>query len=222
MSYILDALKKSDRERHQGEVPGIDSIHDSYPRPPEQQPTSQWKKNLFIASGAILLISISSSAWYLSKKVSGYAEKISIDQKQQNPAVTENKAAEILIQTKEVEKKQKYSDSPVSLKRTKKKIVLGYSKIPLPEQKSIVIQHPAKAVDIPDLADLTVSMRETIPELHLAGHTYANDPAKRMIIINNKILREGEKAGNGLTLVEITWSGVIMNYRGQLFKIDMD
>jgi len=224
MSYILDALKKSDRERNQGEVPGLASIHDPYPYSPEQQSSGQWKKYLLAAITVILLIPTSASFWYFQKESSRSAEKNFTNNKQLDTVTVEKKATEDSPEIKAAETEQKHPPTPVSLKRTQEKIIIPYQEAPLPEQQATVIQPPARSgsADIPALENLPASLREGIPELHFAGHTYADDPARRMIIINNKIVREGEKAGNSLRLVEITWTGVIMNYRGQLFKIDID
>ena len=222
MSYILDALKKSDRERYQGEVPGLDSIHDSSPYPPEQDSPGRGKKYLFATSAVILLISISSAIWYLNKRPSAPEKGISISKKQSDIAIIEKKGVEDLSETKTIKAEQDHSRNPVSLKRTRQKIMIPYHEMPPAEQEATVIQPPEKQTGIPDIEDLPASLREGLPELHFAGHTYADDPAKRMIIINNKIVREGEKAGNNLRLDEITWTGVILNYRGQVFKVDMN
>jgi len=224
MSYILDALKKSDRERNQEEVPGLASIHDPYPYSPKQQSSGQWKKYLLASFAFTLLISVSTTFWYLQRKSSGSAEKIVIYQKQLDTVTVETNTAEDSPEIKTAETEQKHPPTPVSLKRTQEKIIIPYQETPPPEQQATVIQPTVRSgtADIPELEDLPDSLREGIPELHFAGHTYADDPTRRMIIINNKIVREGEKAGNSLRLVEITWTGVIMNYRGQLFKIDID
>ena len=40
-----------------------------------------------------------------------------------------------------------------------------------------------------------------------------------MIIINNSISREGDLVEPGLHLKEITWDGVILDYRGISFQV---
>ncbi len=70
---------------------------------------------------------------------------------------------------------------------------------------------------LPEFKDLPGSLQAAIPELHCAGHTYSTEPEKRMIIINNSILREGEKIDENLRLVEITWDGLIIEFNGERF-----
>jgi general secretion pathway protein B len=55
--------------------------------------------------------------------------------------------------------------------------------------------------------------------MKFAGHTYSAIAGDRLIIINNGIKREGDAVGPGLKLEEITWDGVILNYRGLRFQV---
>jgi general secretion pathway protein B len=57
MSYILDALKKSEKERQQGKVPSIDSQHESGGNPPSAKKRFSWHYGLFavLLAGGIVL-----------------------------------------------------------------------------------------------------------------------------------------------------------------------
>lgn len=63
-------------------------------------------------------------------------------------------------------------------------------------------------------------MRAQIPKLSLAGHAYSTSPAQRMVMVNNRIVREGDNIGPDLQLEEITWNGVIFRYKEIQFRID--
>ena len=222
MSYILDALKKSDRERHEGEVPGLDAIHDRYPYSSEHPSNSHWTKYFFTAFATVLLISLFSAAWYLKKNSSDPVETASLDKKQSSNTATEKTEATTSPESKKNTIRTDHSNPPVLLTSVKKKVLIPYQKESSLEEETTVISLPEEPTDIPEFADLPPSLQQAIPDLHFAGHTYAEEPSSRMIIINNTILREGEKVNNSLSLVEITWTGVILDYKGQQFEMGTD
>lgn len=222
MSYILDALKKSDRERHEGEIPSLDAIHDRYPYSSEHSSNSHWIKYFFTAFATFLLISILSAAWYLRNNSSDPIKTASLNKKQFTNTATEQTEAATPPEAKKNTVRTDHSQPPVLLASVKKKVLIPYQKESSSDEEITVISLPKEPADIPEFADLPPSLQQAIPELHFAGHTYAEEPSNRMIIINNNILREGEKVNNSLSLVEITWTGVILEYNGQQFEMEID
>jgi hypothetical protein len=71
------------------------------------------------------------------------------------------------------------------------------------------------------LKELPIEIRKSIPEISMAGHVYSEIPARRMIMINNKIVREGERVGDQLKLLRITWDGVILRHVSTDFQIKL-
>jgi len=194
MSYILDALKKSDKERQQGEVPGIDSIHDRFPSGGHHSPGTQ-KNFLPMAVAIILFVSIPLAAWYWYTDFYRPDEKIVVINEVISPVTPPDVKVKDQVPT---------VTPPAPLPNINTTVL----KIPKPES---IRQEPEK--------EMALLQREKLPELHFAGHTYSDDPAKRMIIINDTILREGQRVDESITLTEITWTGVILDYNGQ--RIEM-
>lgn len=195
MSYILDALKKSDRERQKGKVPGLNSIHDPHPSSPGNQ-SSYPIKFIFTTIGIILLLSISALSWYWMKDSSNPAES--------SPAIVES-----------VVERNKIPPPPTPVIRTSpKKLILPPSQPAPPQNQDLSI--------IPGIEDLPPASQNSIPNLQLAGHTYSETPEKRIIIINNNILREGDWVDDNIKLIEITWTGVTLDYKGERFTVDID
>jgi len=98
-------------------------------------------------------------------------------------------------------------------------------KIFVAEKKKITLMTNPVLISEPDpelplLTDLSAELQQAIPPMQFSGHTYSTDPEKRMIIINNKILREGEKIDEITLLKEITWEGAIVDFGGVLFKVE--
>lgn len=73
--------------------------------------------------------------------------------------------------------------------------------------------------NLPFLTELSADVKADLPKLSFAGHTYSKEPARRMIIINNRIKREGQWIEKGLFLEEITWDGVVLNLNGLRFQV---
>jgi general secretion pathway protein B len=69
------------------------------------------------------------------------------------------------------------------------------------------------------LHELPESVRENVPHISISGHIYSNIPASRIATINGQIVREGDSVSDGLRVVEITPSGVILSYEGYRFHI---
>ncbi len=187
MSYILDALKKSHKERQHGEVPDLNSVHDRFPSP-GQQPGKRRKRFIFIAVTIVLLIVIPLTTWYWQTNFHRPDETVIIDE----PVAT---VAPV---------------TPVT------------PPLPSTEIKTTELKPPATEPIKPSQKKEAPLLQTELPELHFAGHTYSADPAKRMIIINDSILREGGKVNEDITLAEITWTGVILNYNGQRIELVID
>jgi len=64
MSYILDALKKSEKERQQGKVPSIDSQHESIGKSSSEKKRSSWHYGLF----ALLLVGGIVLGWWMKQQ----------------------------------------------------------------------------------------------------------------------------------------------------------
>jgi general secretion pathway protein B len=66
------------------------------------------------------------------------------------------------------------------------------------------------------------SVDPNAPRLRLDLHVYSSLPAQRYALINMRKLREGESNEDGVTVREITRSGVVLLYRGEEFLLARD
>ena len=100
-------------------------------------------------------------------------------------------------------------------------------KIKITEEQLLVNPQPlieeessqAKEAAVLDMSQLPLSVRHGLPDLTIKGHIYSNDPMSRLVHINGSILHEGETVTTGLKVNEITMSGVVFDYAGQLFSV---
>lgn len=58
-------------------------------------------------------------------------------------------------------------------------------------------------------------LQARLPPLHLDAHAWSEDPAQRFVIINLKRRVAGDTLDGGVTLVEITADGVIIEFEGR-------
>jgi general secretion pathway protein B len=80
---------------------------------------------------------------------------------------------------------------------------------------------PATAQDdaAPRLDTLPAQATAGLPALNLDLHIYASDPAQRAAFINGRRYREGEALPEGVEVVSITPEGVVLRHDGQRFLL---
>jgi general secretion pathway protein B len=228
MSYILDALQKSEKERKNEGIPTLQTIH----TPRNTLPVGK------IAGGAkhlrwmlliLALIAIILGAMFLENpEPNSSLEQRSTEQNEHQEPSLPSKKPTILTMQKKVRKSAQTtpifpSQMPIEQdQNTSRAIIREPSPLALTQDNENPVANPNDS-KIPLLRELPPSIRDAIPKMKFAGHVYSTDRAQRMIMINQKILREGERVDSGLHLEEITWNGVILssNAAGR-FRIELD
>jgi len=72
---------------------------------------------------------------------------------------------------------------------------------------------------LPTVNEVTLSGAQAMPELHLDVHVYATNPAERFVYINMRKYHEGAILQEGPTLERIRRDGVVLNYKGLRFLL---
>jgi general secretion pathway protein B len=67
--------------------------------------------------------------------------------------------------------------------------------------------------------DEVLAQGNSLPDMRLDLHVYAANPAERFVFINMRKLREGESLPEGVRVDEITPNGVELSYRGKQFAL---
>ncbi len=75
------------------------------------------------------------------------------------------------------------------------------------------------ADDLPTILDVRLRGDLALPELHLDIHVFSDVPADRFVFINMNKHREGSTLEEGPRVAEITVDGVVLDYQGQRFKL---
>ncbi len=73
------------------------------------------------------------------------------------------------------------------------------------------------------MSELPDALRRELPPLAISGAVYADNPAARMLIVNNQVLTQGSRlegeSPNGLVLEEIHPRESVFSLRGTRFRL---
>lgn len=208
MSFILDALKKSEAERQKQKAPGIASI----PESGDSQSTSKWVWVIVILLAANL-----GAVTYITLKPD--TEEPPAPAEQPAPAMTAELAAnpvdsppQPLAEPVSQETPAVQSSPPVSIEP-----VTGEPTA----EASISDPEPLPAVvdGLPSFNELRAQGVLQLSDLHLDIHVYSGTPAERFVFINMSKYTENSTLAEGPTVIEITPDGVVLDHLGAAFLL---
>ena len=185
MSYILDALNKSEQERERKQTPGLKSLRGE-PSP------NRFQLRHFLYLLALLAIFNSIGVFIYFGNNSQPEARIAPQAK--------NPSADSLVPANAAT-----VDGPMT-------------------SSSLTAAQPAefpasgKTVDINDLPDQVI---RRLPEIEITTHIFASDSDLRMVNINGVSRKEGDLVTNSLLLLEITEDGVVMNFEGYAYAMNI-
>jgi general secretion pathway protein B len=215
VSYILDALKKSDSERQQRQGPTLATVqqqHYVY-----QRSNKSWVM-LFLAALAMVL---SVAGFWLYQM--GYL-KLSLPR----PVVLSQPIATVKSEIPAQQAAPAVSaPGPMVGSVDSNKAAAEYASTmpaptsaPAPVGQNINDTMPP-AGTLLELWQLPAALRAGVPPLNFSLHVYSTRRDQRSIIINNRMMREGEYVNPQLALSAITPDGVVMKYRNEYFRVSI-
>lgn len=210
MSYILDALKKADRERKQGEIPDLKSIS------PVVVDGMERRGNLIWPVMAIALVAVSLS-WFKPWEGKSPDRMDGIAVQRPAPLVATPAAKPVAAEVLEVAPRPV---AAVQRSEAVKEISGPQADVQTTEAAATVPDETAAASDaLPGIMELPASIRNSLPAIKISGHIYDENPSSRMVIINDKVMHEGKYLNNDLMIEEITDNGIVLNQSGTLFSM---
>jgi general secretion pathway protein B len=72
---------------------------------------------------------------------------------------------------------------------------------------------------LPSINEISLTGSQALPELHLDVHVYATKPSERFVYINMRKYHEGATLQEGPMLERIRRDGVVLNYQGLRFVL---
>jgi len=220
MSYILEALKKSDKKRQR--ETSVSPLHKIHTTPPVLRQKEPGRTIWIWLPVILILLPAGLTTWY-------FLEKDQQAPTAEKPHTEETRPLKLQVQP-EVTVTQPI---PELRPAVKKKVYIADTETPTPP-RVVLEPKPLTAVDIaaqpfeeylqtddktPYLEELSSSFQETVPQFRFAGHVFSPQPQQRMVMINNRIVREGEIIEKGFILDEITPDGVILRHDTERFQL---
>ena len=198
MSFILDALKKSETERQQqtgAEFSGV----------PSSSGDPQSFKWLWILA-LLLLVNIAVLVGILMRP-----EKVAVD-----TATT----IDVPLQQAQISEPS-FEDKISAAKQNQSELTTG------PAVQSATQSEPAAsrpitrspAVRVLTIDEVRVNGTLQMEDLHLDIHVYSDDPAERFVFINMAKHREQSQLEEGPVVVEIRPDGVVLEHQGITFLL---
>ncbi len=226
MSYILDALRKSENERHQGKVPDLGRQLQMIHRPAARR----WPLLALLAAGLLLNAGIMAYIFWPAQLDFGIAGEASVASVDVLPADTSTVINAGDPQPSAVV--DSTSPTPVAPVYQPPTVIVpsGYdpgaathseSWSQIGPLASSSAEEPADNVDgsrVPHLVELPLSFQRSVPDLTVNSHIFASVPQARRVMINNHNLRPGDSV-QGLRVEQITEDGVVLSKQGQRFRL---
>lgn len=239
MSYILDALKKADAERAHGKVPGLhtqstQAENDAMPLGP---PTPPW------VMGAVIVLALLGlgAAWTWLRPSSTVPLRTAVVEvgpsalPSVQPAPSMQPVAPSPVSVSRlssavdqmVQSRPEDLDSPSPVARPAPRGTTSTPKGAPANTLTQVAIHvdpaprtTASSAPLLTLSELPEDVRRQLPVLAVSGAMYSDQPASRMLLINNRVFHEGDQPITGLVLEEIRLKYAVFRFQGQRFSVN--
>jgi general secretion pathway protein B len=214
MSYILEALRKAERERSLGQVPSIETGGAKA----SSEPRRLWP---WLLGGALLVNAGVLAVWLLLPRepaptpVPEQPARTVTPESQLPPAVSdylpppttvvEEPISEppVAALPEPVEPRDDFVDEPAG----------EAPAIAAPSETTPVAEEP------PLLRDMPPEFRRNLPEMKIDAHFHTDVPGRSFVMINLRRYKPGERLSEGPQVVEIVAEGVVLSYQGREFLL---
>jgi len=237
MSFILDALKKSENERQRQSGPGLFEAKVAPPKP-------RWPAWAF-ALAALLVINIGVVIW-LTLRQPSRSDVVAAVQPPQTPLPVARMPTVQAIQApaanstpapaagEAVDQAAQQS----SARAASENAAASASEEPNPDDYAPAVEPAPNASPtaplsgshvtrgtvegLPTYDEMAGRPSSGLPNLRLDLHVYAAKPQDRFIFLNMHRLREGDALPEGVRVETITPDGAVLSFRGSKFVLDRD
>ncbi len=246
MSYILDALRKAEHERHLGQPPNPATS----PMPAQPAGKQFW---LWLGAGLGLGFNAALLAYFLIRPqpttgpaatapaASAHARPESTAPTVPLPARPESTAPIIPVPARPesiapaamaeppaalsaaaAPPRKNPAGKPAPTEPSRPPVAAGPSRRQEPSKKPGAGPSVTIGPEPPPLLDtLPANARRSLPSLNLDIHVYSADAGKRFVVVNGQRYREGDPIGENAVLETVTANGAILRQGGQRFRLSV-
>jgi general secretion pathway protein B len=207
MSFILDALKKSESDRQQHGPAGFADVPTSNGRP--SAPRWLWILGALLAINLVVLLGLLLRPGATVTPVTGepvvvrsddFAEQVAEAKQNVPPRDEPRMPATQPVVT---------NTSPSEARST-------------PAPAAPASRQSANTATLPTIHEVLATGAFTLPDLHVDIHVFAESPEDRFVFINMNKQVEGSMLAEGPVVEEITIDGVVLSYNGTSFVLPRD
>jgi general secretion pathway protein B len=227
MSYILDALKKAEAERHQGVIPTLHAQPAAALSSDIGVPGT--RNRLVLILIGMLLIALGGLAW-----LRPWQTTAPVNVEASVPAPMPTPAAPAHIDT---------ANAAPTI------VAIAPDPVPAPATPAPAMAKPQPAAPVASTASGTrdnglqagktaqtvinppavqqaassnpapTAIPGDIPSVSLGGYIYSDTPSERQLLVNKRLMHEGEEVMPGLVLEKMLPKAAVFNYRGYRYQV---
>ena len=192
MSLILDAIKKSERERQQQEVPGLASNHDEYQS--REASRNSWS---YIVGILLLIVMI---VYFVN-----FQNRLSPDQQ-----------LTVEVPTTQIVEKNPAPENPqentiVQIENSPENIV--EKTMNSTEGQALVEKEPADIVG--RVINLDPALKNSLPKFNFSSHVFTGNSATSFVVLNDELLGVGESFNDDFKIIQINKEGMVVLFEDQ-------
>lgn len=223
MSYILDALRKAERERGLARVPTLTTVH-------EPRPTAA-RRRLWLVSAACVgcAVVIMLMVFYFMKSserptrdVDAITEKVSPPEPAGPPeAVAPSESSTVTgplstaISPEPLPEVARETHNPVRQIPEKPRAAAAVKEREQPDQIQSVPATAPEPPSAPPSREAPASLHEAMAKMNMTILITAEVPSDRMVFINDRKYVEGDHVEGHYLLESITPEGAVLSYQGE-------
>jgi general secretion pathway protein B len=215
MSFILDALRKSDAERQRTVAPGLADVRYAAPRS---------RRSIWLP---ILVVVLVANGVFMAVQWFGR----SADRTAPEPVVTTPAPVATSPQPPAIRplaRESEFGEPPLEppleppMEMEPGKMDPGMPMVQETAEPVPASATPSRIIagnDLPTVEQMIGSGALNIPMLNLDLHVYSNQPASRFVVINTRKYKEGAQLDEGPKVESITVDGVVLVSQGRRFTL---
>ena len=217
MSYILEALRRSQAERERGRVPGIDA----QPAPAEPPAgASRALPMVWVASamGVLLLLAAAVAAAWWTRQQPRAAVGVNDGPVRSQPApaptglpptILPQAVLPPAVLPPAVLPQVVSAPPPAVLPAPRAEAPAAKASTPLPSAAPGAPAAPRPLA----IAELSADQRRDLPAMVIGGSIWSDNVGNRFVIVNGQVVREGEAAAAGVTLERVGPKSATLRWR---------
>jgi general secretion pathway protein B len=233
MSFILDALKKSEVERQRQAIPGL---MDSRPLPPRAK-FPLWAAALIallVVNLGVLAVVLTHGGAQVGAAGGGPAPSPTVPSPTAprpaapasaapdhfSPLDAQNPSGAAPVYAPEIPPEQDYASSGAAHRSARAgSSSEGTTRRAGTPDPVLTESNPSDGEVLPSINEINVADQPALANLHLDVHVYATQPSERFVYINMRRYREGATLAEGPVVERIRRDGVVLNYQGLRFVL---